>query len=64
MITQILHGIGFGILWFLGLITFPIISMIVVGYITEFEDDTWGGIGFAGGIALYLIGSALFLITR
>ena len=61
---DLLHVIGFGILWCLGLGIFPFISMIIVGYITKFEDETWATISFIGTIILYLLGTALFLITR
>ena len=61
---DLLYIIGFGILWCLGLVIFPFISMIIVGYITKFEDETWSTISFIGTIILYLLGTALFLITR
>lgn len=58
---QFIHGIGFAILWFTGMIIIPIIIMIIYGFFTHFRDDDNSKIVFSISFILYWIISAILL---
>ncbi|MDD4111134.1 MAG: hypothetical protein PHS54_06305 [Clostridia bacterium] len=63
MLNEILHLIGYGILWTIGTFLFPFIAVIIYGKIINWEEHfEIALIIFYVCFLLYLIATAIFLI--
>ena len=62
ILIPFLHGIGYTILWFIGMFSIPLIIMLIHGYFTDFFDKETAMIIFWTTFILYWILSAILLI--
>ena len=63
MTSLFFHGIGYAILWFIGMFIVPLIGMLAYGGLTDFDDEKIAGIIYLIIFVLYWIISAIYLIT-
>ena len=60
---EFLNGIGWAMVWFGGLIGFPLGVMVLHGYATDFYDEWLSGAFYWGALLAYFIGTGIFLIS-
>ena len=61
--NQIANGIGYGLLWVIGMIVIPMSIMLLHGWWTDFKDQDMPQIVFWSSFVLYWIITAIYLIT-
>jgi hypothetical protein len=60
---QFYHGLGYIILWIIGMFVIPMLSMLFIGYITDWDEEL-GKMGCVVAFIIYWIITALFLILK
>jgi len=67
ILKTFLSILGWGIIWFVGLIIIPIFLMLLYGLVTNYDekidDDRGLHISFCLSVVIYMIISAIFLIA-
>ena len=61
--NQIANGIGYGLLWGMGMIVIPMSIMLLHGWWTDFNDQDMSQIVFWSSFVLYWIITGIYLIT-
>ena len=61
--NQIANGIGYGLLWGIGMIVIPMSIMLLHGWWTDFNDQDMSQIVFWSSFVLYWIITGIYLIT-
>jgi hypothetical protein len=61
--NQIANGIGYGLLWEMGMIVIPMSIMLLHGWWTDFNDQDMSQIVLWSSFVLYWIITGIYLIT-